>query len=68
MKGSLKKYPSSIKDLKKEASSLKDEVVAAFGQYSKMAKEHVIFFYSNLDLSRIDMFNVVQDGWLVDDE
>lgn len=59
LKGSLKETLYSIKELEKEASSLKDELMSASDQYFENAKYHVAFFYQNLDLSQMDMFKVV---------
>lgn len=67
LKVSLKKSPKSIKDIK-ETSSLKDEVMAAFDHYFDREKEHVAFFYPNLDLSQMDLLKVVRDAQLVADE
>lgn len=65
---SLEKALKSVIGLEKEVSSLKDEIVAASDQYFEMAREHMEFFYPNLDLSQMDLFQVVRDGRLVDDE
>lgn len=58
----------SIKYLKEEVLSLKDEVVASSDRYFKREKKHVAFFYMNLDLSRIYLFKMVRDNQMVDDE
>lgn len=68
LEGSLKEALISIKSLEKDASSLKDEIVVAFDQYFELAKERVTSFYTDLDLNRMDMFKVVWDSQLVDDE
>lgn len=44
LKGSLDETLSSLKDLEEEASSLKEEGVAAFDQYFDRAMEQVSFF------------------------
>lgn len=65
---SLEKALKSVIGLEKEVSSLKDEIVAASDQYFEMAREHIAFFYPNLYLSQMDLFQVVRDGRLDDDE
>lgn len=68
MKGSLRKAFNSIKYLKEEAFTLKDELVAIFYQYFERAKEKITLFYRGLALSRMDLFKVVRDSQLVDNE
>lgn len=53
--------------MEEEASPLKDNFVAVSDQYFKRARELVAFFFPNLDLGRIDMFQVVRDGQRMDD-
>lgn len=53
--------------MEEEASPLKDKVVAVSDQYFKRARELVAFFFPNLDLGWIDMFQVVRDGQRMDD-
>lgn len=68
MKRFLEEALISIQGLEKEASYLKDEVLAAFDQHFKREKEYVSFFYLNLDLIRMDLFKVVRGCQLVDNE
>lgn len=49
LKVSLEKALSSIKDIEKETSLLKDEVMVVSDQYYERKKERVGFFYPNLD-------------------
>lgn len=57
-----------LKGLKEEASLLKDEIVVASDLYFERARKQVSFLYPDLDLSKMDLFQVVQDVQLVDDE
>lgn len=54
--------------LEEKISQLKDEVVATFAHHFHKARRHVVFVYSDLDLSLMDPFQVVRDGHLVDEE
>lgn len=65
---SLEEALSFIKILEGEASSLKDEVVATSAQYFKREKRHATFFYLNLDLIWMELFQVGWDARIVDDE
>lgn len=62
LKGLLEEALWSIKELNKEASSLKDEAATTFDQYFERGKGHLAFFYPNLDPSQMDLFKVVRDG------
>lgn len=55
---SLEEALSSIKNLEGEASSLKDEAVATSTQYFEREKRHATFFYLNLDLIWMELFQV----------
>lgn len=59
----------SLKEiLEDEVSSLKDEVATTLAQYFQRAGRQATFFYLNIDLSKMDLFHMVHDGWLVDEE
>lgn len=45
-----------------------DKVDKASNNIFERAKMHVTFLYHNLGLSDIDMFKVIEDGHLVDEE
>lgn len=66
MKKSLKETLSYREILEEKALSLKDVVVVTFTRHFERVKRHTAFFYPNLDLSRMDLFQVVKDVWLVD--
>lgn len=65
---SLEEALNSVKGLMEEASFLKDEIIVTSDQYFKRAREHISFLFSNLQLSWMDLFQVVRDEQLVDDE
>lgn len=65
---SLKEYFSSVKILEEKTLLLNDEVVATPSQHFEKAKRHIGFFYPKLNLSKMDPFQVVQDGQMVDED
>lgn len=46
----------------------KDEMVKTVDKFIERAKTRVDFFYPNLDLRGLDIFNVFKGGQLVDEE
>lgn len=68
LKYSLKRAQSTLDSLEERVSQLKDEVVVTFIHHFEKARRQVVFLYPNLDLSLMDLFEVIQDGQLVDEE
>lgn len=66
--GSLEGSLNSLNKLEGELSALKDDLVETSDQYLKQEKEHLEFLSSGLDLSQKDLFKVVCDGKLMDEE
>lgn len=56
------------KELEEEVSDLNDDLLATFGIYFEWVREHVSFFYLQLNLSKLDFLKVICVGHLVDDE
>lgn len=59
---SLEKALHYVKGLEEEMSSLKDEIMVTSSHYFEMAKEHVAFFFLNLNFRQMNLFQVVRDG------
>lgn len=68
LKVSLEGSLSSMKKHDRELSVLKDELLETLDQYFKWVKAQISFIYLGLDLSQMDLFKMVCDGQLVDDE
>lgn len=56
LENSLDEVLKNVNYLEEEVSSLKDDILAAIDQYFKRLREHVAFFYPNLDLSQMYLF------------
>ncbi|CAI8598946.1 unnamed protein product [Vicia faba] len=65
---SLKNVICSKKKLDGEVSELKNNLVVTSGTYFGHAKEQVSFFFPSLDLGMLDIFKIIHDGQLMDEE
>lgn len=61
MEQSLKRAHKTLEILEEKVSLLKDEVMTIFVHHFERARRQVASFYPNLDLSLMDLFNVVRD-------
>lgn len=65
LKQSLKRARSTLDSLEEKASQPKDEVVVTSVHHFEKAIRQVIFLYHYMDLSPMDLFQIVQDRQLV---
>lgn len=50
-----------------ELYAIKEKLVDTSDQYFEHGKEYIIFFYPKLDLSQTDLFKVVCDNQIMDE-